>query len=113
MLQLSREERLNYICQSYSRAFNSTKALQPIHYEEKNWMAEQYTGGCFTGIGGPGFLTNYGPLLKQPLFDCIFPAGTETSTHWAGFMDGALQSGERAALEILSRLNSSINIQVY
>ncbi|KAH7639683.1 amine oxidase [Dermatophagoides farinae] len=112
MLERSREERLHYICQSYSRAFDSKKALQPIHYEEQNWMAEQYTGGCFTGLGAPGFLTNYGLLLKQPLFDCIFPAGTETSTHWAGFMDGALQSGERAAFEVLSRLNCNIKIEL-
>ncbi|OTF68988.1 amine oxidase[flavin-containing]-like protein [Euroglyphus maynei] len=100
MIERSQEERLHYICESYSRAFNSKKALKPIHYEEKNWMSEQYTGGCFTGLGSTGFLTNYGPLLKRPLFDCIFPAGTETSTHWAGFMDGALQSGERAAFEV-------------
>ena len=31
-------------------------------------------------------------------------AGTETATEWMGFMEGALESGERAASEILREL---------
>jgi len=30
-------------------------------------------------------------------------AGTETSTVWTGYMEGAVRSGERAAQEILAR----------
>jgi monoamine oxidase len=28
-------------------------------------------------------------------------AGTETSTYWYGYMDGAVRSGERVAAEVL------------
>lgn len=31
-------------------------------------------------------------------------AGTETATKWQGYMDGALQSGIRAAGEVADRL---------
>ena len=31
-------------------------------------------------------------------------AGTETATVWNGYMDGAIQSGERAAREVLAAL---------
>ena len=31
-------------------------------------------------------------------------AGTETATLWNGYMDGAIQSGYRAAKEVLARL---------
>ena len=31
-------------------------------------------------------------------------AGAETATVWNGYMDGAVQSGERAATEVLSQL---------
>jgi monoamine oxidase len=31
-------------------------------------------------------------------------AGTETATEWNGYMDGAVQSGERAASEVLAKL---------
>lgn len=82
--------------------------LQPIHYEEANW-AEQYTGGCFTAFGIPGFLTTYGHLLRKPLFDDrIHLAGTETATYWSGYMDGAMQAGERAAIQVLQRLKIKV-----
>jgi monoamine oxidase len=32
-------------------------------------------------------------------------AGTETATEWSGYMDGAVQSGKRAAGEVLKALN--------
>lgn len=31
----------------------------------------------------------------------IYFAGTETATHWSGYMEGAVEAGERAAREIL------------
>jgi monoamine oxidase len=30
-------------------------------------------------------------------------AGTETAVHWNGYMDGAIEAGERAAAEVLER----------
>lgn len=35
-------------------------------------------------------------------------AGTETATDWSGYMDGAIQSGWRAAVEVGERLGISI-----
>jgi monoamine oxidase len=32
----------------------------------------------------------------------VYWAGTETATEWSGYMDGAVQSGERAAKEALA-----------
>lgn len=49
----------------------------------------------------PGFLTRFGRLLRDPIDDCLFFAGTETATQWNGYMDGAVSSGERAAREVL------------
>ncbi|KAK2082896.1 hypothetical protein P7K49_038132, partial [Saguinus oedipus] len=39
-------------------------------------------------------------VLRQPV-DRIYFAGTETATHWSGYMEGAVEAGERAAREIL------------
>ena len=33
-------------------------------------------------------------------------AGTETSTFWNGYMDGAVRSGERVVREVLSDLSN-------
>jgi monoamine oxidase len=48
-------------------------------------------------------LTEYGPALRAPV-GRIHWAGTETSEYWAGYMDGAVRSGERAAAEVLAAL---------
>lgn len=37
--------------------------------------------------------------LRKPVNRCFF-AGTETATQWAGYMEGAIQAGERAAREV-------------
>lgn len=34
--------------------------------------------------------------------DRIYFAGTETATHWSGYMEGAVEAGERAAREVES-----------
>ena len=50
---------------------------------------------------GPGTLIGFGEALRQPV-DRIHWAGTETSTYWNGYMDGAVRSGMRAAAEALT-----------
>jgi monoamine oxidase len=57
------------------------------------------------GYTPPGVLTAFGPALREPI-GSIHWAGTETATVWNGYMDGAVQSGERAAREVLSALQS-------
>ena len=47
-----------------------------------------------------GTWTRYGRYLARP-HGPIHWAGTETAHRWAGFMDGAVRAGERAAAEIL------------
>ena len=42
--------------------------------------------------------------LKLFFFDRVHFGGTETATSWIGYMDGAVQSGVRAALEVLNVL---------
>ena len=75
-------------------------AAEPSGYVEKDWSAEPYSRGCYAGVLGPGAWTAYGPWLRQPV-DRIHWAGTETATRWMGYFDGAVQSGKRAAAEIL------------
>jgi monoamine oxidase len=48
-------------------------------------------------------LTDYGRALREPV-GRIHWAGTETSTVWCGYMDGAVRSGQRVAAEVLQVL---------
>jgi monoamine oxidase len=77
-------------------------AAHPIDYIESYWAGERWSRGCPVGIAGPGVYTGYGPALREPV-GRIHWAGTETSTYWNGYMDGAVRSGTRAAAEILGK----------
>ncbi len=50
-----------------------------------------------------GVWSSYGPALRLPT-GRLHWAGTETATVWNGYMDGAVQSGERVAAEVLAAL---------
>jgi monoamine oxidase len=83
--------------------FFGPQAKNPIGYFDTSWSGEQWTRGCPVGIPGMGTLLAYGPWIRQPV-GRIHWAGTETSNYWNGYMDGAVRSGERAAVEVLSVL---------
>jgi monoamine oxidase len=83
------------------RAYFGTAAATPIDFVELDWSAEEWTRGCYGAHLAPGTWTQFGRALRQPI-GRIHWAGTETATEWAGYMDGALTSGERAAAEILA-----------
>ncbi|UYV64061.1 MAOB [Cordylochernes scorpioides] len=115
---LSMEDRKMLFARSMAKVFGSDEALKVVHYEEKNWMEEQYSGGCYVGTFPPGFLTRFGKfdgdfalhtitalcrVIREPV-GRIHYAGTETATHWAGYMEGAVQAGERAAREVLCQM---------
>ena len=79
------------------------QASNPRSYFETNWTSEEWTRGCPVAIAGPGTLLAYGPELRRPV-GRIHWAGTETSTYWNGYMDGAVRSATRATTEVLDRL---------
>ncbi|XP_053403763.1 amine oxidase [flavin-containing] B-like [Mercenaria mercenaria] len=94
------EDRKQALCAHFAWVFDCDDFLHPIGYREYNWMADQYSGGCYTSVMPPKVLTQYGRCLREPVGRVYF-AGTETATVWAGYMDGAVQAGERAANQIL------------
>ncbi|MEA2154164.1 MAG: monoamine oxidase [Solirubrobacteraceae bacterium] len=100
--RLGASERRAAALASFARSFGP-RALDAIDYLEMDWAAEPYSRGCPVGVAPPGLLTTYGPALREPV-GRIHWAGTETSTYWNGYMDGAIRSGERAAREALAAL---------
>ena len=70
---------------------------------EKDWVADRWAIGCPGGVLPPGTLLDFGQALTAPVGK-IHWAGTETSDYWAGYMDGAVRSGERSAAEVLAAL---------
>jgi len=101
-LAMSPSDRRSAVLGQYATFFGS-QALKPTGFFETSWCGEEWTRGCPVGIPGNGTLLAYGPWLRQPV-GRIHWAGTETSTYWNGYMDGAVRSGERAAGEALAAL---------
>ena len=73
--------------------------MNPTSYTEKIWSEEKYNGGCPVSFGVPGVAFTFSSL-REP-HGRIYWCGTETSTHWAGYLSGAVQSGRRAACEVM------------
>jgi monoamine oxidase len=72
-------------------------------YTECDWTTETYSRGGPVGVMGPEAMGRYGHLLRRPE-GRVHWAGTDTATVWNGYMDGAIQAGERAADEVLAKL---------
>lgn len=68
------------------------------------WADEEHIPGCDLAFA-PGEVCRFGPWLTKPHGRLHF-AGTERSS-WPNNMEGALESGERAAREISERQPAS------
>lgn len=77
------------------------EARNPVEYLERDWMAEEFSRGCYSAHFGPGTWTSYGPALAEPI-GAIHWAGTEYATRWNGYMEGAVRSGEHTAQAVLA-----------
>jgi monoamine oxidase len=100
--RLSRSRRRAVVLQQLVEFFGR-EAASPRQYVETNWPEERWSRGAPVAIYSPGVLSRLGPAIRKPA-GRVHWAGTETSTFWNGYMDGAVRSGERAAGEVLDRL---------
>jgi len=84
--------------------FFGERARHPRSYVEDNAATDEpWIRGCPTVNLPPGVLSDFGPAIRAPV-GRVHWAGSETSTFWAGYMDGAVRSGERVAREVLAKL---------
>lgn len=103
--QLGISERRRRTLESFARLYGEA-ALHPFHYHEQAWGEEDLSGGGPVCSPSPGTLTAYGRALRDPV-GRLHWACSESSTVWAGYMDGAVRSGERAAEEVAVALGAS------
>ncbi|KAG7216656.1 hypothetical protein INR49_023368 [Caranx melampygus] len=58
-------ERSNAVVSSLVK-YLGPEAASFIHYEERDWAKEDYSGGCPVNVMAPGLLTYYHPSLRKP-----------------------------------------------
>lgn len=78
-----------------------------VEFRQRDWSREPYNGGCFLKSLMPGTTKYFNNVIREH-HDRIHFGGTETATVWCGFMNGAIQSGYRAAVEVLYHLRPHI-----
>lgn len=78
----------------------------PVAFIEKDWLSEPHSGGCFAAIASASeasVFANYKHLLHEAIIkDKVFLAGTESSTQFYGYLEGAVLAGKRAAAEVMA-----------
>lgn len=67
-----------------------------------SWVDDPWVHGSYAGFA-PGQYTDFWGYLHKPAGSVLF-AGEHTSTHSQGYLNGGVESGERAAHQVLSRL---------
>ncbi|WP_280348621.1 flavin monoamine oxidase family protein [Nocardia neocaledoniensis] len=79
------------------------EVLEPVSWHEKAWHLDEYTGGGYLALPSPGTTEGIFPLDTTPSGD-IHWAGTESAGDHAGYFEGAIESGTRAAAEVVATL---------
>jgi len=87
----------------FARYFGPEAKSQVREYVDKSWAKDPWSRGCYVGFTPPGVLVGYRNAIRKPVGP-IHWAGTETAEEWAGYMDGAIDSGLRAAGEVLAAI---------
>jgi monoamine oxidase len=79
-------------------------ARECLDYSDKVWADEPWAGGGYAAHLPPGgFSRGMAPYQSEE--GVLHWAGTETASEWPGYMEGAIEAGERAASEVIRRLS--------
>ncbi len=100
--RLSLEERRAAAIACFVRYFG-LRAAAPVEYIERDWMAEEFSRGCYGAHFTPGVWSDFGSALTEPV-GLVHWAGAECSPVWNGYMEGAVRSGEQTADDVVATL---------
>eukprot|EP01084_Bolivina_argentea_P269665 458354_1 len=107
-LKYNESERKELILQQYYKLFGDKRAINEcIGYIEKIWHNEEFS---MTGYGAIATMNTLSQLHYNKIFECegnrLYFACTELSDKWCGYIDGAINSGQREANKIANLLKN-------
>ena len=76
--------------------------LEIIDTTTHDWLADEFARGTWA-IHRPGWYTRHHAAMRGPENGLVF-AGSDLADGWSGFVDGAIESGLRAARQVQSLL---------
>ncbi|CAM1501466.1 Fc.00g034500.m01.CDS01 [Cosmosporella sp. VM-42] len=102
-------ERRRVVLEQIAAIFNvddGSEAFRPIEIFEQIWKHELYSQGALAPITEIGHYTKYASVYGKPVGNLHF-VGTEYSSEWKGYMEGALCSGEQGAKEVVEAIQQA------
>lgn len=99
----SEEARREALATQLVDLYDDDRFADPVAYVDTSWPTVEYSRGAYHGYPTPGTMVECWGAIRAPV-GRIHWAGAETAIRWYGHMDGAIRSGERAASELIDRL---------
>lgn len=84
-------------------AIGLPELLNPVGWHEKSWHRDEHAGGGYSALPSAGSTGTTFPLPSDPVGN-VYWTGTETAAEHAGYIEGAIESGERVAAQVIASL---------
>ncbi len=78
-----------------------SEVLAPASWHERAWHRDEHVGGGYVAMPLPGRTAGIAPLPIAPAGP-VHWAGSETAAGHPGYLDGAIEAGQRAAGEVVA-----------
>lgn len=96
------QTQLDYILPELDGAFPGAKDSLTGKMELAAWPSNPFVKGSYSCLK-PGQMTEFDDIAFEPV-RCLYFAGEHTSTEYWGFMNGAAETGRKAAEQILKKM---------
>eukprot|EP01091_Cochliopodium_minus_P012095 TRINITY_DN3588_c1_g1_i2.p1 TRINITY_DN3588_c1_g1~~TRINITY_DN3588_c1_g1_i2.p1 ORF type:complete len:407 (+),score=97.80 TRINITY_DN3588_c1_g1_i2:130-1350(+) len=105
------EKRREAVIQQFYQSFDKdARALNFLSYHEKDWSKEKNYAPCVFLLP-PNLASKYCGHFHDTVGDIYFAGSEASSYHWAGYMEGAVFSGEKAAHQILNHSYKEFGVE--
>lgn len=99
--KLPAHERRAAVLKQLAKGFqNHPEVFRPIEVFDQIWQHEEFSRGALAPVHAIGHLTKFSSVYGKPIGNIQF-VGTEYSSEWKGYMEGALCSGEQGARQVV------------
>lgn len=82
------------------------RVLEPSGWHEKSWHLDEHAGGGYLALPLAGTDAGHLPVAADPIGPLHF-GGAETAAEHAGYIEGAIEAGERVAAEVVRAMAAS------
>jgi len=98
----SQDQLIESIKKQYSILYKINE--NPLETSIQYWNKEHFSKGCYAAIYPPSLLSTWLQKNKPLINQRIWLASTEMALQWIGYIEGAIEAGQRSAQHIFNSL---------